>query len=77
MTTPLSCTVKPEGATYVIAVHNVDGMKLLNDGYYVVMLDGCHLRRSAKMLRDKDGIDCVVEPLGMRYTFRDHVELIF
>lgn len=45
-----------EGATYVGAVHNIDGAKLLKDGYVTVILDGRHQRRSVEMLRGKDGV---------------------
>lgn len=46
----LTSTVKPEGATYAIAVHTVASIKVSKDGYCMVMLDGHHWRHSVKDL---------------------------
>lgn len=64
-----SSTVSYEAATYMTAVHNVDGIKLLKDGSCVFMLYGHHLRRSVEIMRDEDGVDLAVEPLRMHYAF--------
>lgn len=64
--------VKHKGATYATAVHNVDDMKLLEDGYCLVTLDSGHCRHSVMMLTDRSGVECVPEPPRTRYSFRVH-----
>lgn len=48
-----SSTINPEGATYAIALRNVNGMKLLKDSYSTIMLDGHHRCRSVNLLKDE------------------------
>lgn len=56
ITVYFSSTVNLAAATYATTVLNIDGIKLLNDGYYVVMLDGRHRFRSVEMLRYEDNL---------------------
>lgn len=49
--------VSPDGARYATAMQNVYGIKLLEDGYCIVMLDGCHCRHSIDMIQDEDGME--------------------
>lgn len=44
-----------ESATYAAAMHNVDAIKLLKDGYCTAMLDSLHGGHSVEMLRDENG----------------------
>lgn len=72
MTVYNSFTVKANGTTYVTAVHNVEGLKLLKAGYCMVMLDGRYQRRYIKMERDKNCVEWVMEPLRMGCAFGVH-----
>lgn len=45
-------------------------MKLLEDGYCTVMIDGRHRRRFVEMLREKTGGERVSKPLRKCYAFR-------
>lgn len=63
-----SSTVNPEGSTYVTAVHNVDARKVLKYGYYLVILDNHHRRRSFKSVRDRDAAEYAAKPLRMRFA---------
>lgn len=56
-------------ATYVITVHNVVHMKLLNNGYCIVTLDWGHWYRSVETLRDEKGMEWAEGSLCMCYTF--------
>lgn len=69
-------TINQEGATYAIAADNVDGMKSSKDSYSAVILDGRHCCRPVEILRHEDGVDCVVQQLRERHTFRVHREPI-
>lgn len=65
-------TTCPEGVTYARAVHNLDGMLLLNEGYCHIMPGGRHQCRSIKILRAKDGVEWSGESLRMCHVFRVH-----
>lgn len=58
-------TLNPVGATYATAMHIVDGTKVLQDGYRMVMLDCRHWRHFVKMLRNEDGIEWVLALIRM------------
>lgn len=62
-------TFSPEGGTYELDVNHIDGRKLLNDGYCMVMLNGHHRRLSVKMLSSEDGVEYAAEAMCMRHTF--------
>lgn len=67
MTVYFSYTVSTKGATYAIAVHGVDGMELLKNGYCMLMLDRCYQLRSVKLLEEEYGEEYVAEAARMRY----------
>lgn len=64
-----SATVNSEGETYLIAVLNVERMRLLKASYYMVMLDGSHPYRFVESFIDEDGVEAVAEPLRRHYSF--------
>lgn len=49
-----SSTVDPVGATYTTAVHSIEDMEWLNDGYFVVILVGRHRCCSTKFERTNE-----------------------
>lgn len=51
-----SNTVNLNGVTCTTAVHNVNGMKLLMDGYCTIMLNWLHHCCSVKISRSKRGV---------------------
>lgn len=57
MTVWFSSTISTEGAIYATAVNNVDGLKLLEDVYFIFMLDGRHWRDFSELPRDEDGVE--------------------
>lgn len=59
MTVYFSTTINPEGAIYATTAHNMNGLKFLKDGYFMVMLDGHHPHRSLEVLRTEDGVDAL------------------
>lgn len=61
--------VDPEVASYAGAVHNIQGRKLLKDGYRMVMIDGRYLHCSVNMLRVEDGVGCTTDPLRIHFEF--------
>lgn len=58
-------------------MHNINGMKLLKDGYCMFILDGRHCCHSVEMLRDKEGINWAAESSPMRNAFRFGGKRIF
>lgn len=46
--------VSPEDVTYGTAVQTVDGMKLMKDRHFLVMIDSVRRRRSASMFHIED-----------------------
>lgn len=70
MTVYVSPTVKPRGAAYVTAGHNVDGTKVLKDGFCMAMQHGRHWHRSFEKIKDKDAMEWATERLFMRYPFQ-------
>lgn len=54
--TYFSSIVSPDLATYPIAVHNVEEMKLLKNCYYMAMLNELHWRHSLELLRDENSV---------------------
>lgn len=63
-----SCMVDPKGVKHTAAVCNVDDVKLLEDGYCTVNLDGYHRHRNGEMLRNYDRLKEATEPLRMHYV---------
>lgn len=49
-------TVNPEDEPYATALHNVEEMKVLKDGYCMVIVNGHHQRHSVEMLRKGKGM---------------------
>lgn len=58
-----------ESTTYATAVYNIDCMKLLTDGYCMVMMNGPHPRYSVKMLKYAGGVKWAANPKLVHYTF--------
>lgn len=67
MTLYLFSSVNPDGATAtnLTAVHNVAGMKVPKDRFFMVVLNGCHRQSSVKILREGDGMKWAAQPLRM------------
>lgn len=57
-----------EGATYMTAVRNVDGMKVLKVDCCTSILDGRLERCCAELLRNKYGVEWAAKPLRMHCT---------
>lgn len=51
-------TVNQKGVTYPTAVPKTDGMKLLEDSYFMAIFDAQHWHSSVNMIRDEDGVEC-------------------
>lgn len=51
-------------------VHTVDGIKLLRDGYCMLMKDDSHWRRSVRMLQNEEGVEWVLTSGCMSIAFR-------
>lgn len=77
MTVCFYSIVTPEGLTYPTAVQNVDDVKLLKDGYFTVMLDGCYRSSYVDIFWDEDDVDWVAEPLRMCYVLQIGKTLFF
>lgn len=65
-----SSTVNLQRLTNATAVQNINGMKLLEDGYCMVILNKCNLRRSIEKITIEDGVKWDAEALLMRFVFR-------
>lgn len=69
MTVYFSSAVNVEVATYENAVHNINCIKLLKDGYFIFKLDGRDRRFSVKTVRCENYVERAAEPLLMNYAF--------
>lgn len=63
MTVYFSLTVNSEGTTYATALDFVHGKKSLKHGYHLVMLQGCHQRRSLEILIDENSVEWAADLL--------------
>lgn len=68
--------VNTESATYADAANNVYGHKMLNDLYFMIVLDERHPHCSARLLRDGSSAIWDADPLHMNYTFRGECKAI-
>lgn len=69
MTVYSSTTVSPEGAAFAVYVHNVDGMKMAENGYLLLMLYGRDRSRYVKILRKENDVKRTAEPLPLCHAF--------
>lgn len=64
-----SSTVSSKSATYYTTIHIFEDLKVLWDGYRMVMFDGRRRRSSVKKIWNEDGMEGVSAPLRIRYKF--------
>lgn len=68
ITVYFSAAVNQVSLPHAIAVHQVDGKKVLKQDYRTVILDGHYRRCSVRLAKDHDHLIWSVEPFCMRYA---------
>lgn len=70
ITVYVASTINLGGATYATAVRSVYKNKVQKESHCMVTIDGCHRRRTVKMIKNEDAAKRAANTLRMHYAFR-------
>lgn len=72
MTVYVSTTIGQECVRYKNAVQTINGLRVLKDSYFMVMIVLCHWNRRWMVLGHKHSVERAAEPLHMYYTSKNN-----